>query len=61
MQKKVQELRLTAEKNQVVLAVGMMWQPKVKEDIDEMLKISEKRMYEDKAKYYASKGIDRRK
>ena len=61
MQKKVQELRLTAEKNQVVLAVGMMWQPKVEEDIDGMLKISEKRMYEDKAKYYASKGIDRRK
>lgn len=61
LQKKVQELRRTAEKNHVVLAIGTMWQSKAEEDIDWMLKVSEKRMYEDKAKYYESKGIDRRK
>ena len=61
LQDKVQKLRETAKKNDVVLAVGTMWQSKAEEDIDWMLKVSEKRMYEDKAKYYESTGIDRRK
>ena len=44
----------------VNMALGTAWQKSVASDFDRLLSESERRMYEDKAAYYKSVGIDRR-
>lgn len=44
----------------VVMAVGSIWQEDFHNDLDSLLRISEKKMYEDKDAYYKRTGIDRR-
>ena len=45
----------------VVMAIGAVWKPNSTSSIDTLLTESEQLMYEDKAEYYRTHGIDRRR
>lgn len=45
----------------VNLAVGMVWLEEMGESLECTVMEAEKRMYEDKAEYYKTSGIERRK
>lgn len=53
-------LRQDMKTHGVTMAVGTVWKKDEKIDIDRLMMESEKKMYEDKAAYYASSGVDRR-
>ena len=57
----VQKLKKNMEDYTVVIAIGAVWKPNSTSSIDELLTESEQLMYEDKAEYYRSHGIDRRR
>lgn len=57
----VSRLRDYMQENDVNMAIGEMWLAKAENDLDELLKESERLMYEDKTAYYARTGIDRRR
>ncbi len=58
---RVAQLRTYMAENDVNMAVGEMWLEKAKTELDELLKESERLMYEEKAAYYERTGIDRRR
>lgn len=58
---RISSLREYMEERDVNIAIGAMWLKKVENDLDELLKESERLMYEEKAAYYARAGIERRK
>lgn len=58
---KVELLKKDTLKNSVVMAVGAVWEENSRIDIDWLLVEAEKRMYEDKAMYYRTSGVDRRR
>ena len=45
----------------VNMAVGMVWQEKATADLHPTVQEAEKRMYKDKAEYYRTSGIERRR
>ncbi|MGN0345731.1 MAG: diguanylate cyclase domain-containing protein [Lachnospiraceae bacterium] len=53
-------LRQDMKMHAVTMAVGTVWKKDEKIDIDRLMSESEKKMYKDKAAYYAASGIDRR-
>ncbi len=61
LKEKVEDLKKDMRENAVTMAVGAVWQKEGKKNIDSLLAESEKLMYEDKAAYYKTAGIDRRR
>lgn len=61
LEEKVIQLKKDMAENDVIMAVGAVWQEDNEVSIDKLLTESEQRMYEDKAAYYKASGIDRRK
>ena len=61
MQEKIEELRKEMKSRDVNIAVGMDWQERQIIDANELIRNAEFRMYEDKAEYYKTTGIERRK
>lgn len=57
---KVEELKKNMNENSVIMAIGVVWKKNSSLNIDELLKESEKLMYEEKASYYRKSGLDRR-
>lgn len=61
LNQKIEELKKDMVDNWVVMAVGAVWMKDGKAGLDRLLSESEKLMYEDKASYYKSIGVDRRR
>lgn len=59
--KKTEQLRRVAEENQVVMALGAVWEDTAEDNIDRLLAAAEKQMYEDKSAYYKKMGWERRR
>ena len=57
---KTDYLRKNMEENEVVLAIGTVWCEEGNKDIDKLISIAEKLMYEDKLRYYEETGIEKR-
>lgn len=60
LEKKITLLRNNMPDYNIVMAVGSIWQEDFHNDLDSLLRISEKKMYEDKDAYYKKTGIERR-
>lgn len=60
LQQKVAGMKTDMKQKDVVMAVGTVWQKDWSLGLDILLTESESRMYEEKAAYYRSTGIDRR-
>lgn len=58
---RISNLRDNMRQSSVSLAVGAVWENNSGENIDRVLARAEALMYEDKAAYYRTSGIDRRK
>lgn len=58
---RVEALRGDMKAHKVVMAVGAVWQREYKSDINRLLSESEQQMYEDKAVFYRTAKVDRRK
>lgn len=56
-----QKVKAHMEDYTVVMAIGAVWKPNSTSSIDTLLTESEQLMYEDKAEYYRTHGIDRRR
>lgn len=62
LMKKVEQLRVDMEENCVTAAVGTAWQENVTSgDIKHLVSVAENMMYADKAEYYKTTGVDRRR
>lgn len=61
MERRVSLLKERMKEYDVVIAVGAVWQENGGCCIDELLRESESRMYEDKSAYYRTSGRDRRR
>lgn len=61
LKERIKALKKDIQKNSITLAVGAVWQKEGKKDFDRLLSESEKLMYIDKAAYYKTAGIDRRR
>lgn len=59
--KQVAKLRSTMKEHSVNVAVGKVWLEEMGNDLEHSVIEAEKRMYEDKAEYYKTRGIERRK
>lgn len=59
--KQVAKLRSTMKEHSVNVAVGKVWLEEMGNDLEHSVMEAEKRMYEDKAEYYKTSGIERRK
>lgn len=59
--KQVAKLRSTMKEHSVNVAVGKVWLEEMGNDLEHSVIEAEKRMYEDKAEYYKTSGIERRK
>ena len=59
--KQVTKLRSTMKEHSVNVAVGKVWLEEMGNDLEHSVIEAEKRMYEDKAEYYKTSGIERRK
>ena len=59
--KQVAKLRSTMKEHSVNAAVGKVWLEEMGNDLEHSVIEAEKRMYEDKAEYYKTSGIERRK
>ena len=55
------KLRSTMKEHSVNVAVGKVWLEEMGNDLEHSVIEAEKRMYEDKAEYYKTSGIERRK
>ena len=55
------QLRNTMKNYSVNLAIGMVWQESIGDNLEHSIIEAEKRMYEDKSEYYRKSGIERRK
>lgn len=60
LEEKVVQLKKDMAENDVVMAVGAVWQVDNAVSMDKLLTESEQRMYEDKEAYYKASGIARR-
>ena len=49
------------KEHSVNVAVGKVWLEEMGNDLERSVIEAEKRMYEDKAEYYKTRGIERRK
>lgn len=58
---RVAQLKKTMKDYSVNLAVGMVWLEEMGVSLERSVMEAEKRMYEDKAEYYKTSGIERRK
>ena len=58
---RVAQLKETMKDYSVNLAVGMVWLEEMGVSLERSMMEAEKRMYEDKAEYYKTSGIERRK
>lgn len=58
---RIARLREYMREKDVNMAVGEMWLEKAETELDELLKESERLMYEEKAAYYERTGIERRR
>lgn len=58
---RVAQLKETIKDYSVNLAVGMVWLEEMGVSLERSVMEAEKRMYEDKAEYYKTSGIERRK
>lgn len=58
---KMSALRADMREHDVTMAVGAVWKQDGRDGIDKLLSESEKKMYQDKASYYESAGVDRRR
>lgn len=62
LDEKAEALKKHMEKNGVIAAVGKVWRENLKtEELEDLMKKAENRMYADKAAYYRKSGIDRRR
>ena len=61
LDEKVRLLRESMQKQNVTIAIGMIWRQDTNTNLDSLLQESEKRMYKEKAEYYKKMGIERRK
>ena len=61
LKERIERLKKDIQENDVVMAVGAVWQKDGRANIEKLLSESEKLMYEDKAVYYKKMGIDRRR
>lgn len=61
LQEKVKQLKTLMQEQRLSMAVGMVWKPRLAAGLDLPLTEAESRMYADKAAYYKSAGMDRRK
>lgn len=61
LKEKITFLKEDMRRNNVSMAVGAVWESEAGDDIDKVLVRAEALMYEDKAAYYRTSGIDRRK
>ena len=61
IKERVAVLRKTIEQEHVTLAIGYMWKPDTTASLDELMTEAERWMYEDKAEYYRTSGLDRRR
>ncbi len=55
------KLKEDLKKKEIHMAVGAVWEKDSLSGIDKLISEAEKRMYQDKAEYYQSCGIERRK
>ncbi len=61
LKEKIRILKELLEKKSIVLAMGMEYTPLLSHTcIEQLMKIAEQKMYEDKSLYYKQKGLDRR-
>ena len=58
---RIKRLKTVMSENDVVMAVGGIWNKDILVHMDKLLTEAERLMYEDKDKYYRTSGIDRRK
>ncbi|MEE1029151.1 MAG: diguanylate cyclase [Agathobacter sp.] len=58
---KINDLRESTNKNDVIMAVGFVWKDKGHGKLEKLLTEAESMMYDDKAAYYKRMGIDRRR
>jgi len=57
----VDDIKTNVSETKYSCSVGYCYSSSDKETLEDMVKISDKMMYQDKAKYYKTTGIDRRK
>lgn len=58
---KTDQLKKELKKKKIHMAVGAVWEKDSLAGIDRLISEAEKKMYQDKAEYYRSSGIERRK
>lgn len=58
---RAEQLKKDLEEKRIHMAVGAVWEENSLSGIDRLISGAEKRMYQDKAEYYRSHGIERRK
>lgn len=58
---RVESLKRVLREHSVILAVGVSWVADGSGKMDELLSVSESRMYKDKSVHYKTLRIDRRK
>jgi diguanylate cyclase (GGDEF)-like protein len=56
----IERLKEEMQKYSVIIAIGSIWCPDSKGNMDKLLNKADERMYEDKRKYYEQKAKDRR-
>lgn len=61
MQERMHTLKTNIQEDAVTMAVGSIWKPDFHTEIYDIMSEAEKFMYEDKANYYETVGVDRRK
>ena len=58
---KIELLQKKLKEKSVVLAIGMEYTPLLSDQsVEDLIKVAEKRMYENKSLYYKRNGLDRR-
>ena len=60
LKQRIERMKAGMKKNDVVMAVGSVWQESWERGFDLLLMEAERRMYQEKAAYYNNAGIDRR-
>lgn len=61
LQQKAEVLRKDMKEHSVIIAIGTVWEENIEEGLDSLLTRAEALMYKDKAAYYKTSGLDRRK
>lgn len=61
LQERMYTLKTKIQDDAVTMAVGSIWKPDFQTEVYDIMSEAEKLMYKDKAKYYETVGVDRRK